>query len=119
MTEQHPVGGYVAFSCDDNEYETFGDPDAAERALRCAGFTVVRLPEKFHDRLDKIPGDDFMLVTRRVAQLSYELYGQVMDEINAIVRPYGGDLSECGWMNPDNPPFEEIFAEPRQRRYRH
>jgi hypothetical protein len=118
MTEQHPVGGYVAFSCDDNEYLTSGDPDAAERALRCAGFNVMRLPERFRPQL-AYPGDDHMLVTRRVEQLSQEVYGRLLKEINAIVEPYGGLLGECGWMNPDNPPFEEIFAEPRQRRYRH
>jgi hypothetical protein len=117
MTEQHPVGGYVAFSCDDNEYLTSGDPDAAERALRCAGFNVMRLPERFRSQL-AYPGDDHMLVTRRLEQVSGEVCCRLMDEINAIVDPYGGLLCECGWMDPSEPPFEELFADPQLHRRR-
>jgi hypothetical protein len=111
----HLVGGYVAFGCCDEEgYETGGNPDSAEIALRRAGFDVTRMSEASHARLE-FPGDDFMLVTCPVEEASDQVVGWLMDEINAIVGPYGGDLSECGWVDPDLPPFEELFN--RLRRY--
>jgi hypothetical protein len=113
----HPVGGYVAFGCDDEEgYETGGDPDGAEIALRRAGFNVMRMSEAVHARLE-FPGDDFMLVTCLVEEMSDQVICRLIDEINAIVIPYGGDLSECGWINPDDPPFEELFVVGRRYRY--
>jgi hypothetical protein len=32
-----------------------------------------------------------------------------MNEINAIVDRYGGDLSECGPIPSDRVPFEDLF----------
>ena len=113
----HLVGGYVAFGCCDEEgYETGGNPDSAEIALRRADFDVMRMSEAFRARLE-IPGDDFMLVMCPVEEMSYQVINRLMDEIDAIVRPYGGDFSECGWINPDDPPFEELFN--LHRRYYH
>jgi hypothetical protein len=50
------IMGWIAFAGAVDE----SDPDAAEIALRRAGFTVMRLPAKFRRQLAH-PDDDFII----------------------------------------------------------
>jgi hypothetical protein len=99
-TNYHPVGGYIAFGCDDKGNITY-DLDGAETALREVGYDVMRMPEEVHARMTIIE-DDFLLATYPVAEVTEEAMSRIMDEINAT-------SVECGWIDPEKPPFEELF----------
>ena len=105
------IGGYAAFACEDDDY----DSDGAEIALRRAGFHVMRIPEWLRSRM-KIPKDDFLLVTTDGPD-DDKFVDAVWDEIQAILDPYGGDFYECGLVEPIelDRPFEELFKPPRPR----
>jgi hypothetical protein len=102
-----PIGGYVAFS----GYDPPGSPDGAEIALRQAGYEVMRMPAAFRSRME-FPKDDFLLVTTEIREdrvWDSAVMRHVMNEINAIVDRYGGDLSECGPRGIRGAPFDELF----------
>jgi hypothetical protein len=103
------IAGLIAFSV-----ELEPDPDGAAIALRKAGFTITRLPARFWHLL--IPGDDFLYaVTGGAITDDYKILGAVMNEINVIVRDYGGGCSECGFILADcELSFDELFD---QRKY--
>jgi hypothetical protein len=102
--------GWIAFSGDLDP-----DPDAAAVALRKAGFAVTRLPAKFRPRLC-LPRDDFLQATIGGTITNDEkTVGAVMAELNAIVRDYGGDCSECEVLPLDNVPSFDSWFEPSVR----
>jgi hypothetical protein len=98
------IGGYVAFTLFIEEF----DPDGASDALRRAGFNVTRMPLRWRERMT-FPEDEFILVTIEGSD-DRKIIRAVMDEINTIVRPFGGDLDECGPIH--GVPFEVLFKEP-------
>jgi hypothetical protein len=100
------IGGYVAF--DGYDCADF-DPDGAEIALRRAGFHVIRMPEKLRSR--GCPLDDFLLAMRDGPN-DDKFVSAVRDEIQTIVRPYGGDCYEWGLIESDEleHPFENHFV---------
>jgi hypothetical protein len=80
--------GRVAFSGDFDP-----DVDAAARALERAGYQVFRPDEKYRKRYDH-PLDDFIEARIEEARVKAtedeDPMGVVLDEVDAIVRPYGG-----------------------------
>jgi hypothetical protein len=113
------VVGHIVFSGD---LDIPPDPDAAEIALRRAGYTVVRLPERLQSRV-AVPGDDFVWAYVNVAiadqeSLADAIVGVIMDEINGIVDGHGGTCMECGAEPPDYEPaseFDAMFEVPPRR----
>jgi hypothetical protein len=101
------VVGHIAFC---GTLDIPPDPDAAELALRRAGYTVARLPDRLRRRI-RIPGDDFMQAYLDVAVADeWKATSVIMDEINGIVDGYGGECLECG-AEPLNyePAFDDLF----------
>jgi len=84
------------------------DPDLAADALRRAGYTVTRLPDRYGGYLWH-PLDDFMEAVI-VAPHELEAYGAIMDKIDAIVGRYGGQCQQCGPLEPDHEPFADLFS---------
>lgn len=101
------IVGHIVFSDGDPD---LSDPDAAEFALRRAGYMVARLPDRLRHRI-KIPGDDFMQAFMdAVITDEWKVTCAIMDELNAIVHGYGGVCMECGAEPPDyEPAFDELF----------
>ena len=66
------------------------------------------MPPSFRSRLE-FPLDDWMLVTTDVLTDDDNVWSAIMDEVGSIVRPYGGDFSECGPIPSDREPFAGLF----------
>jgi hypothetical protein len=92
--------------------ESDPDPDAAEIALRRAGFTVARpsTSDQFRIALHAaVAGDDFIEVCIDVP--SDTTIDAVVDKIDRIVNEYGGEVWECGAEPLDyRPTFDSLFA---------
>jgi len=128
MSNTITIGGYACFSgytCELNPDGSFApagiterpgdnDPDGAAAALRRAGYHVVRMPDDMRARLE-FPLDDWMLVTTDVDTDDHDMWSAIIEHAGAIVRPYGGDFSECGPIASDEEPFAELFDEPARR----
>ncbi len=97
MTEAKPIIGVVVFSGDLEP-----DPDGAEGALREAGFEVARMPQKFRQHM-AIAGDEYMEATRLGVDED-----AMMDEIEAIVAPFGASCMECGFVAAGDVPFSYL-----------
>jgi hypothetical protein len=87
------------------------DPDAAEIALRRAGFTVARPSalDQFRIALHAaVAGDDF--IEAYIDVTGDTTIDAVMDKINKIVEKYGGECWEC-CVEPLNyePTFDDLF----------
>jgi hypothetical protein len=85
------------------------DPDRAADELRKAGYAVTRLPDRYGGYLFH-PLDDFIEAVV-AAPHDLKVYGDIMDEISGIVGKYGGECSECGPLEPDHEPFDDLFSE--------
>jgi len=107
--EINRIVGHIVFA---GNLDDPPDPDAAEIALRRAGYAVARLPDRLRKRI-RFPGDDFMQACTDVtttAGVADELTSIIMDEINQIVDEYGGTCMECGVEPPDyEPAFDNLF----------
>jgi hypothetical protein len=78
------------------DHESDSDPDAAAIALRKAGYTVARLPERLRLRLT-FPGDDFMWVAAcGVITEDWKVVDAVMNQIQSIVDEFGGLCDKGG-----------------------
>jgi hypothetical protein len=101
------IVGHIVFSGDLSP-----NPDAAAIALRKAGYTVARMPERFRPRLYH-PSDDFMLAsTGGLVSDEYKVARAVIDEINAIVDGFGGTCDRCDIDPPAHAlSFDELFEE--------
>jgi hypothetical protein len=101
------IGGYVAFASE-------GDPAGATDALRKAGFFVMRVPETYRSQIE-IPRDDFLLVCTNAPE-DYDkrdaLISTFMDNVDAIVEPYGGLFDDVGTLGDlgDPDPWECLFS---------
>jgi hypothetical protein len=106
MTSFVKIVGGVVF-----DGESDPDPDAAEIALRRAGFTVARPSalDQFRIALHAaVAGDDFIEVYVDVpSDMTIDV---VMDKIDKVVNKYGGECWECG-VEPLNyePTFDDLF----------
>jgi hypothetical protein len=105
------IVGHIVFSGDLSP-----NPDAAAVALRKAGFTVARMPERFRPRLYH-PSDDFMQATiGGLISDEYKVARAVRDEIDAIVDGFGGTCDRCDICPPDHAlSFDELFEEQPRR----
>jgi hypothetical protein len=92
--------------------ESDPDPDAAEIALRRAGFTVARPSALDQFRIAQqatVAGDDF--IEAYIDVPSDTSIDAVMDKIDKIVNKYGGECWECGVELLDyRPTFDNLFA---------
>jgi hypothetical protein len=88
------------------------DPDAAEVALRRAGFTVARPSalDQFRIALHiGVAGDDF--IEAHIDVPSDTSIDAVMAKIDMIVEKYGGEVWECGAEPLDyRSTFDNLFA---------
>jgi hypothetical protein len=88
------------------------DPDAAEVALRRAGFTVARPSALDQFRIAQratVAGDDF--IEAYVVATSDTAIDAVMDKIDKVVHEFGGDCWECGVEPLDyRSTFDSLFA---------
>ena len=105
------------------------DVDAACDALLKAGFAVTRMPERLRPLL-YLPNDDFIEAYKDVAMeedccCTRQIEGFLpsdcacsimMDEINKIVKDYGGLCDECGPIDHTYVPFEDTFSGEAQRK---
>ena len=100
--EETALMAYAAFGV-----EVAYDADGAAAELEQAGYTVHRLPWKFR-RLLEIPGDDHLevVITGRDADDA----SAVLDEVDTVVRKYGGGCCECGSIGPEYQPFVGLFG---------
>jgi hypothetical protein len=85
------------------------DPDLAAAELRQAGYEVYRLPDKCHALLVH-PLDDFIEAVIEGSN-DPKVIDAIMDEVEAIVRKYGGLCFECGPIGPDHVPFAELLKD--------
>jgi hypothetical protein len=88
------------------------DPDAAEVALRRAGFTVARPSalDQFRIALHAtVAGDDF--IEAYIDVTGDTTIDAVIDKINKIVNKYSGECWECGVEPSDyRSTFGNLFA---------
>jgi hypothetical protein len=86
------------------------DPDIAADELRQAGYEVSLLPDKYTARLAH-PLDNFIEAVI-FGPNDPKVIGAIMDEVEAIVRKYGGVCLECGPIGRDYVPFADLFKDP-------
>jgi hypothetical protein len=95
---------YIAFNgCDNPDL----DVDGAAAALREAGYTVHRMPEKYRRYL-QLPLDDHMEAVT-AAPDGYE--SEVEEEVRAIADRFGGDCIGCDPIGPEYKPFVELLKD--------
>jgi hypothetical protein len=93
---------YIAFSsyCDP---DLPIDVDGAAAALRAAGYTVHRMPDKYRNSL-QFPLDNHIEAVFGDPNLDN------LGDINAIVEEFGGDCAECGPIATDCQPFVDFLS---------
>jgi hypothetical protein len=82
------------------------DVNAAEVALRNAGFEVVRMPDEYRSRLAH-PRDDFFAVSKRYALRGCDVNAAsdaMVDSLNAIVDEHGGAADDVEPVADDHAP---------------
>jgi hypothetical protein len=84
------------------------DPDGAALALCKAGFAVAMMPAELRDRLDD--PDDYFLEATKVVPDAEQAMSAMMDEVDELVRPYGGGLDDVGPVDNDHIPFAWLAA---------
>jgi len=104
------IVGHIVFSGD---FDDPPDADAAEIELRKAGYTVVRMPERFRPLL--CHPLDYVMQAIAEGAISDEdkVLRAVMDEIDHIVDGHGGTCMGGGFKAPDYDPsseFDRLFA---------
>jgi hypothetical protein len=95
----------------DPECEIELDPERAAAELREAGYDVFLMPEKYGPRLAH-PLDDFIEAVIEGSD-DLKVIKAIMDEVEAIVRKYGGICMECGPVGKDYVPFADLFEDAR------
>ena len=117
MRETMKLMATVAFGGDfgdpkfthDPENDIQLDVDAAATELQQAGYEVFRMPEKYRGRLAH-PRDDFIEAV--IAGPDDDVViDAMMDEVQAIVRKYGGSCYEGGPVERDYVPFADVFPD--------
>jgi hypothetical protein len=81
------------------------DVDGAAVALRRAGYTVHRMPEKYRPYLPKPHDDSLEVITADCDVFT------IHDKIDNIVNRYGGGYLMCGPVEPRYEPFAEFLEE--------
>ena len=88
----------------DRDFEL--DADLAADELRQAGYQVFLLPDKYTAQLAH-PLDDFIEAVI-LGPNNPKVIDAIMDEVDAIVRKYGGVCVECGPIGRNYVPFAEM-----------